>query len=621
MYDARNLRRFVMSHKRRAVGSTITTTSSTGPEENKHATTSITDNNDNDNDNNQCDTLFHFYLPRFAVSTSLILLLVASLTVVVNLHQESQYMMMKMTNSATLPPQPPPPPRQQQQPLIATSKQEGGKSSSVSSVSLYLEEQGQQSLCASSEPDASIVVEELDPPIPTKHNWTDYLEGPALDPRIMEEAVVNGGGGGDGGGLGRIAACKFHQDNHSAHFPHALQQVYRCISWWQYHREQEQEKQQQQQRNNASTNATITTTTTTTELFLIWPKSAPRTTPFLAGLLQALRKIWKLRIVPLRGHIPIVRAKVQYGYLLPLSSQREQQHQQQQQLTSLGYQTRQVSDLQNLRNDLVQEFYPHRLRYEQQRRATFSSLSSTSLSLSDGQEQQQQQQDASSYIPKITIVNRHVDSGRSILNAQELYQALQEQFGQQQGQQSSSSSSSSQAIIQLVPHLDRWTFPQQFQLMSHTDILISPHGAQLSSLFLLPPCSSILELFGRGYSCPEFYGSLAAASGHVYAHIYTPGSSGGGGGGGGGSGRAAGGGDGTAAATTTTGTTMSNHNQTNTTLSTASMGLAFWMKDLESRNVARLFPMCAPIPTIVQYIQKELVDWKKRMQNPLQYCS
>ena len=613
MYDARNLRRFVMSHKRRAVGSTITT----GPEENKHATTSITDNNDNDNDNNQCDTLFHFYLPRFAVSTSLILLLVASLTVVVNLHQESQYMMMKMTNSATLPPQPPPPPQQHQQPLIATSKQEGGKSSSVSSVSLYLEEQGQQSLCASSEPDASIVVEELDPPIPTKHNWTDYLEGPALDPRIMEEAVVNGGGdgGGDGGGgLGRIAACKFHEDNHSAHFPHALQQVYRCISWWQYHREQEQEKQQQQ-RNNASTNAT----TTTTELFLIWPKSAPRTTPFLAGLLQALRKIWKLRIVPLRGHIPIVRAKVQYGYLLPLSSQREQQQQQEQQhLTSLGYQTRQVSDLQNLRNDLVQEFYPHRLRYEQQRRAAFSSLSSSSLSSSDRQEQQQQQQDASSYIPKITIVNRHVDSGRSILNAQELYQAFREQFRQQQGPQSSSSSSS-QAIIQLVPHLDRWTFPQQFQLMSHTDILISPHGAQLSSLFLLPPCSSILELFGRGYSCPEFYGSLAAASGHVYAHIYTPGS------GGGGSGRAGGGGDGSTAAgtaaATTTGTTMSNHNQTNATLSTASMELAFWMKDLESRNVARLFPMCAPIPTIVHYIQKELVDWKKRMQNPLHYCS
>ena len=54
----------------------------------------------------------------------------------------------------------------------------------------------------------------------------------------------------------------------------------------------------------------------------------------------------------------------------------------------------------------------------------------------------------------------------------------------------------------------------------NTDILISPHGAQLGSIPFLPDCAAILELFPQYYWIPGYYGSLAKASGHPYYHLY-----------------------------------------------------------------------------------------------------
>mmetsp|Transcript_17869 Transcript_17869/g.25752 ORF Transcript_17869/g.25752 Transcript_17869/m.25752 type:complete len:114 (+) Transcript_17869:692-1033(+) len=56
--------------------------------------------------------------------------------------------------------------------------------------------------------------------------------------------------------------------------------------------------------------------------------------------------------------------------------------------------------------------------------------------------------------------------------------------------------------------------------MAETDILISPHGAQLGSLPFLPDCSQVLEMFPKGYWIPAFYGSLAQAGGSGYQYLY-----------------------------------------------------------------------------------------------------
>jgi hypothetical protein len=95
---------------------------------------------------------------------------------------------------------------------------------------------------------------------------------------------------------------------------------------------------------------------------------------------------------------------------------------------------------------------------------------------------------------------------------------------------SSLSSSSSRNIPGIVPpsttthpirivSFDGWSFADQVLFMNSVDILISPHGAQLTSIPFLPACASIFELFPTGYHPPYHFGTLAAASG--ITHSYT----------------------------------------------------------------------------------------------------
>jgi Glycosyltransferase 61 len=70
-----------------------------------------------------------------------------------------------------------------------------------------------------------------------------------------------------------------------------------------------------------------------------------------------------------------------------------------------------------------------------------------------------------------------------------------------------------------IVSFDGWSFAEQVVFMNSVDVLISPHGAQLTSIPFLPNCASILELFPQGYHPPYYFGSLAVASG--VTHSYT----------------------------------------------------------------------------------------------------
>ncbi|XAR72393.1 hypothetical protein NMG60_11019018 [Bertholletia excelsa] len=50
-----------------------------------------------------------------------------------------------------------------------------------------------------------------------------------------------------------------------------------------------------------------------------------------------------------------------------------------------------------------------------------------------------------------------------------------------------------------VAHSNNLTFCEQVKLMSLTDILISPHGAQLTNMFLMDRNSSVMEFFPKGW--------------------------------------------------------------------------------------------------------------------------
>jgi hypothetical protein len=63
------------------------------------------------------------------------------------------------------------------------------------------------------------------------------------------------------------------------------------------------------------------------------------------------------------------------------------------------------------------------------------------------------------------------------------------------------------------------TFAEQISFFASTDILISPHGAQLVGIPFMPDCGAVFEIFPAGYYFPYYFGSLASAAGLNHAFL------------------------------------------------------------------------------------------------------
>jgi YHS domain-containing protein len=59
------------------------------------------------------------------------------------------------------------------------------------------------------------------------------------------------------------------------------------------------------------------------------------------------------------------------------------------------------------------------------------------------------------------------------------------------------------------------SFIDQVKLMRSTDIILTVHGAALTNIAFMKPCSIVLEVFPFAYHYPKYYGNLAIASGLI----------------------------------------------------------------------------------------------------------
>jgi hypothetical protein len=108
--------------------------------------------------------------------------------------------------------------------------------------------------------------------------------------------------------------------------------------------------------------------------------------------------------------------------------------------------------------------------------------------------------------PRIGVLNRRRSVGRSIANTPKLVQIMSDENGYKNVS---------------VEYFEGKTFQGQVEFFGSVDILVAPHGAQLTGLaFLQSSCSQLLELFPKGYALPNFYGSLATNAGIGYSYIY-----------------------------------------------------------------------------------------------------
>jgi Glycosyltransferase 61 len=108
-------------------------------------------------------------------------------------------------------------------------------------------------------------------------------------------------------------------------------------------------------------------------------------------------------------------------------------------------------------------------------------------------------------LPKIAILNRATNSRRHLLNANELASSIETTFPGQN--------------VPIV-FFENKTLLEQAKFFMETDIVISPHGAQLTGIAFMKNCSSVIEFFPKNYLTADYFGSLAAAVGVDHRYFY-----------------------------------------------------------------------------------------------------
>jgi len=237
------------------------------------------------------------------------------------------------------------------------------------------------------------------------------------------------------------AVCKY---TINYHFPHAMQQLYSCWSYWQTRPEKHFVLKVFEKEHHGIVE----------KIRNIIYRRRNRNNPFVPGFLEALTIVFGVEIVDQYNerfrNVPFVQHKSSYnGYRL----------------------------LQNHTSILRDGFVKH-----------FGQESPPPFCLNS---------------PRIAILNRK--SNRSLLNAVQLQLALQRALRVDKVD---------------IHYMEGTNFADQVMFWSSYDIVVSPHGAQLTGLAFLPTCAGILEVFPADYLMPVFFGSLAKAAGVSHAFVY-----------------------------------------------------------------------------------------------------
>lgn len=282
----------------------------------------------------------------------------------------------------------------------------------------------------------------------------------------------------------QYAICEFQDRAYATHFAHAMQQLYGCWSYW--------------QQDNMST---------LTPVLLMPPKAwhKLKKNAFISGFLESLQATIHLQIIMGRPQfletitaMTITKKKNSSSSSLLYNADESfptvvQVH------VKGGY----ILDHAQRLRDMVGTHYS--LPPAQRTPVTYNCTSRS---------------------PRVAILNRHKNVGRSIVNVDSLQKQLQERLGLDH---------------QLpVVYFDGLSFQKQIEFFASVDILISPHGAQLTGLPFMTDMDmdmdvdidndggckhnknkkALLELFPKEYGIPNFYGSLAVHAGISYAYQY-----------------------------------------------------------------------------------------------------
>jgi hypothetical protein len=234
------------------------------------------------------------------------------------------------------------------------------------------------------------------------------MEGPGLDAPATSAAV-----------------CEFHMGKRTDHFPHTMQQIYPCWSYWRNHGGRKVLK--------------------LPRFFLKRPSK------FLDGITKALEEVFDVEITT-RNVGPAVSR----------------------QWVGPSFRMLHAEDASELASK-VRAYYNVNVNTTRTR-------------------------------PRIGIINRRQNNKRSIINVETVASKLHTALGTDID----------------VAYFEEASFLEQVEFFSATDILISPHGAQLTGLPFMAgvsDCAAVVELFPRSYFTKYFY-YLANVSGIKHYGLY-----------------------------------------------------------------------------------------------------
>jgi hypothetical protein len=113
---------------------------------------------------------------------------------------------------------------------------------------------------------------------------------------------------------------------------------------------------------------------------------------------------------------------------------------------------------------------------------------------------------------RLALVDRI--GSRSILNWNEVIQYFYDITGDEVAEHSS--------LHSHVHYMHNKSFTEQVSLMRDTELLIIGHGAAVTNIVFMRPCSIALEIMPWGYVIPRLFGNLASDMGIIYKSLVTP---------------------------------------------------------------------------------------------------
>lgn len=238
------------------------------------------------------------------------------------------------------------------------------------------------------------------------------------------------------------AVCDFVDFQYSKHFPHALQFLLRCVSFWNEHSDK--------------------------EWFLRFTRQGPH------PRLKRVPKFSKIKRMA-KG-----RRKTIYfldGFILDLEKLG----------ATLTYETEPFVSEQE-EKDVIPIEPPYLMRSPDDAKTLAAQIQKLHSI--------PQRPTCQTTQPVVGVLNRAISSKRSLLNVDEIVGALEYAGYSVKATQ-----------FEGVP------YRSQVEFFSSIDVLLSPHGAQNTGLFVMPLCGGVLEVFPDSYFIPDFYGSLAETSG------------------------------------------------------------------------------------------------------------